>query len=290
MEISYDTEEKLTRTEEIFKNVDKMIPSQNMSGTIRKSTDKLNENEQKDEECQQNISEIFSAEVCNKLSTSRLSHDSNNSRSRDAKSILHNLSEILNSDNPSAQQKTEGRNLLYSLADILCPNDTKESENDKNQSEDSGHSSIDQESQDNKELGSFDALDLRINIKGTDQIPDKTEKPLDLSVSKLKKLNTSNILHTSVSKADISTKNVVRTLANNSSVNKSKNESVNSNDSGKSINTMKMNISELSSLGKLKPKKVDKKIMPEKGPLKAMIPVGNMSKVKGIIPTICKYM
>ncbi|KRT78418.1 hypothetical protein AMK59_7414 [Oryctes borbonicus] len=279
----------------VFKTVDKMIPStSNLIATQEKCSEtnlegkspEANSDKSTDSasslgrnECLQNLSEILTNDN-RKMSTSRLSQCSNNSKSRDAKSILHNLSEILSSDNPSAQQKSEGQNLLFSLADMLCPGDRTDSQNEREQSEDSGHSSIDQDilSTNNQENLNCDALDLRINAGISLDV-----KPLDLSVSKKRQRNdTSDIGN--IEAPDFHNEVLVSKslkLITDNSVNKSKNESVNSNDSKNSSN-MKTNVSSLSSFGKFKPKRIDSKVVPEKGPLKAMIPVGNMAKSKGL--------
>lgn len=279
-------EENVISTEMVFKNVDKMIPSTGIATT----SDKLPEINNKDKstndvpnkttdssnssssslnrkDCIQNLSEIFSGDN-QKLSKSRLSQcSSNKSKSHNANSILHNLSEILNNDHPSVQQKNEGQNLLFSLADILCSSDHRDSSNGQEQSEDSGHSSIDQDvlPANIQEDVNCSPLDLRINA----ETPIEQPKPLDLSMSK--KTQQDDILDLSISKYKV-------LKVNNRSNNK--NESATSNDS-KNLSNMKGNITNLSSFGKLKPKRTETKV-PEKGPLKAMIPIVNMAKSRGV--------
>lgn len=287
-------------TENIFKAVDKMIPSTkdkeselgdkeksledqtNKSANSTSSHSSLSRNE-----CLQNLSDIFNVDN-KKLSTSKASHCSNKSQSRDAKSILHNLSAIINSENRSEQQKSEGQNLLFSLADILCnENSNKNSSNDGERSEDSGHSSIDQDiaCMNKHEIdSSFNALDLRVHAEAaTNEL-----KPLDLSISKMKRGNEINKSVTEVAEghSDVKLKNSLK-LTNNSVMSKSKNGPI-CLSSSNSLNSIK-NISGLSSLGKLKPKKIDSKVVPEKGPLKAMIPVGSMSKTNGIFVKIIYF-
>lgn len=277
-------------TETVFKSVDKMIPLKDTVEIISTKEKSLDENANKTidstsstsslsrNNCLQNLSGIFGADS-KKLSTSRLSQYSNNSKSQDTKSILHNLSEILSNDHPSAQQKSEGQNLLFSLADILCSNDNRNSLTEQEQSEDSGHSSIDHDilSTNKQEINtSCDALDLRINVESiSEQI-----KPLDLSMSKGRKLNEPDEMGLKITEAGMNMKGSSK-LSSYISTNKSRNISMCSNNS-RNLSNMKTNMSDLPSFGKLKPKRMDKNVIPEKGPLKAMIPIGNMAKPKGI--------
>ncbi|GJQ75866.1 hypothetical protein Trydic_g17930 [Trypoxylus dichotomus] len=294
-------EENVVSTEKVFKTVDKMIPSTNnpfdanekCSGTnLRSKSPDVNPDKTTDStgssisslsrsECIQNLSEIFTGDN-RKLSTSRLSQCSNNSKSKDAKLILHNLSEILSTDNPSAQQKSEGQNLLFSLADMLCSSDHGDSLNEREHSQDSGHSSIDHDllPANKHEHVCCDVLDLRINNSGT---PAEDPKPLDLSTSKKSRLN-DNSDFGNVKATESHNEAFVRKSLKGISecgVNKTRNESAHSNDS-KNGSSIKSNVSNLASFGKFKPKKIGSKVVPEKGPLKAMIPVGNMARPKGV--------
>lgn len=281
-------------TEAVFKTVDKMLPppskdilnaklktSKTDSNSFDENVEKMNtsdENRRKfSHTSEQNISKLLH-------NISDIQHEPKkvSSSRKDPKEILENLSELLNCTNPSEKQKSEGKNLLNSLADILCESRSSA----KNNRDDSGHSSINEPSDSsNKENHEFfEVLDLR--AKTTDQIPYKENfcantGVLDLS---LKSKPIENVAGKRLSQSLRSSRPNVQSKSRTEkksasassldmSKNKTSNSSVTSNNSKNNSNLAQLQIS-----GKLRQKHTTSNM--RKGPMKAIIPIGDMKKSK----------
>lgn len=278
-------------TETVFKAVDKMLPPPSKDSldaklkTSKADSNASNENIEKVNTSEENSNKLSQSGEQNisKLlhNISDIEHEPKNlsSNRKNPKEILENLSELLNCVNPSEKQKSEGKNLLNSLADILCESRSSATHNH----DDSGHSSInDQSDSSNKENHEFfEVLDLR--AKTTDQEPPKQKTRsntgvLDLS---LKSKPIANVAGKRLSQSCSSSPNVLiksRTEKKSASAssldmskNKTSNSSVASNDSKNNSNLVKLQIT-----GKLRQKHSGSNL--KKGPMKAIIPVGDMKK------------
>ncbi|KAJ8967535.1 hypothetical protein NQ314_002850 [Rhamnusium bicolor] len=301
-----EKEDLKCNTEIIFKNVDKLLPppvtdtnnlkfktSKTESNLSSENGDKINKSEGNNSQSSEksvsklihNISEI--AHESNKLSVSRKSQ----SKSKDAKEILHNLSEILNCTNRSDQQKYEGQNLLSSLANMLSENksNTKDSSLD-----DSGHSSIHEqpESPNKEKHESFEVLDLRTKTASEDihkEFVSDKNKILDLSSKHIKNI-ADGCLTQSFSSSIPNIKSIPLIIIkrkntstsgldfNRDKSTVSNNSSVYSNDSRNSANLSKSLIA-----GSLRQKTTS--YGTKKGPMKAVIPIGDMRKKNNIAVT-----
>lgn len=189
--------------------------------------------------------------------------DNNKNRSIDAREMLQNLSEILNTTGHSAQQITEGQHLLSSLAELLYEKSIIRSSN----LEDSGHSSINEQN-------------------NSDQLVHPRHSLTDLKSTSLKRSNSSNSsikdnsnkrMSVSYNPASSNTK-VTRPklykMPNISNIDLSKNKDISKNSSTKSEGTCNGSLG-LPSI-KLRNKSTDKTT--NKGPVKAIIPIKDMKK------------
>ncbi|KAF5289998.1 hypothetical protein FQR65_LT11664 [Abscondita terminalis] len=233
-----ELEEKIVNTETIFKVIDKIAPApiqENPTECID-NTCKTSTATEKDE-FKENLNNIFN-------NSRKQSSSSETSSTHDPKELLTSLYSIINKENSGSKRNEKGQQLLLGLANFLC------SQNKSENFDDSGHSSIEQEDQQNNLQDSYEALDLRINKSDIETgLESKTEN---------KRLSQS-----------FSLPSQPKSIKNENSKNNSESSSINS--SKKST-----------LMSKLKPKKLDdkgKKI--SKGPLKAVIPVMDMSKRLG---------
>lgn len=237
-DIEENHENKKCDTETIFKTVDKMLPPINKLTTQIEGTIAVNSNLEID-------SQEVNVDVCEnqlKLSISQTSNKSNNLKSKDTKKILQNLSEILHNENRSTEQVTEGNKLLRSLANILNSDSSgsylKATSSTSESLEDSGHSSI-----------QVEQSDLAENVyENTKSL--KPQKELETDSNSFSNLN--KILDTQTIKSN-------------------KQEACESNNIKDKMNN------DLPSLLKLKTKTKDR-FASMKGPLKAMLPLGKLSK------------
>ncbi|KAG5892427.1 hypothetical protein JTB14_003363 [Gonioctena quinquepunctata] len=240
----------------IFKAIDKMIPEPSQSNTDIK------------------------------LKTSTI--DSTPVKSKDAKEILQNLSEILNSTNRSHQQRSQGRNLISSLAEILCEGP---SESRSQNLDDSGHSSFNEpnDCSDKDKYCSYEVLDLSRKSIGEDSRDGKLYgQVLDLSISKLAKNIVDRRLSQSLCSVTPSIKQVSAAEVvkkRNSSVSgldSSKNKTNNSNSSARSNDSQGSGSYLTNFGGKFKTK--TSALGTKKGPLRAVIPVKEMKRNNNITP------
>ncbi|XP_018577040.1 dentin sialophosphoprotein-like [Anoplophora glabripennis] len=264
-------------TETVFKTVDKMLPTSNildMKFRISK-TDSNSSNECGAKANQSEPSQT--SELVHNISDIHHEPRKVSMNKKDSKQILENLSELLNSTNRSDKQKSEGKNLLNSLANLLGEGKPGL----RNDHDDSGNSSINEHSDSpNKENHEFfEVLDLR--IKSTDDLSSKVNStrgdPLDLS---LKSKRIESLVGKRLSQSCSSTPNIKlasQTEKKNASTssldmnkNKTSNSSVASNDS-KNTSNVKLQTSD-----KFKQKHYGSSM--KKGPMKAVIPVGDMKK------------
>nr|XP_023024730.1 uncharacterized protein LOC111512801 [Leptinotarsa decemlineata]XP_023024731.1 uncharacterized protein LOC111512801 [Leptinotarsa decemlineata] len=212
-----------------------------------------------------------------RLKTSRV--NSTPSKSKDAKEILQNLSEILNSTHRSDQQRSQGQNLISSLAEILCEG----TENHVQHLDDSGHSSfIEQNDMSDKyKYEDYEALDL--SKKSVDSKDSKSyEYTSNVSVNKFPKnilarrFSHSLSLNSNIRKINLAEENKKRNYSA-SGLESSKNTTCNSNSSVKSNDSHGSGSYSITNInGKLKTKAVASGT--KKGPLKAVIPVKDMKR------------
>ncbi|XP_072380454.1 uncharacterized protein [Diabrotica undecimpunctata] len=168
-------------TETVFKTIDKLVPS-------LKSKSEPN--------------------------TKSSSSSSSSTRSRDAKEMLQNLSDIFNTTHKSDKMKLEGRKLLSSLAEIL--NNTQSSKDE----EDSGHSSIIDNDSDKDKPDMADGIEpTQISeqpqtIEPTVKSEAKTTSQLSQSSSLDKKEQKLERRNSSISSVSLPTTNKPRTSSN----------------------------------------------------------------------------
>lgn len=235
-----DEEEEIKcDTETVFKTVDKMFtPTQN------------HEND--------NLLPVPS--INNVSKSSERSHNSSSkspSKSKEALEIITTLSGILSNENPSEKQKSEGQNLLSSLAEIFIS-----SASTKSRScilDDSGNSSIESEQVPVSETAEFyQVLDLRKKSTSESNLHQnrsfENDVPLDLSM-KSKTFASPKILPPKFNSVMKINKSVGGNCSNSS------NDSKNLSDPTK----------------KFKPKKTES-LSVRRGPMRAVLPVDNMAK------------
>ncbi|KAF5276284.1 hypothetical protein FQA39_LY06633 [Lamprigera yunnana] len=178
--------------------------------------------------------------------------ESRNDSSYDANQLLIDLSAIINNECRDMKQTKEGQQLLFSLAEILCSNNAKMSNEKCDSLVDSRHSSIEQEDQQNKDFNvCFGILDLRINKSDP-------EHALDLSMKISKEENKR------LSQSFTVPQPPKLFIKHSQSISESSKRSI-----------LKSGTS-----SKLKSKKIENKKYISRGPLKAILPVMDMSKCK----------
>lgn len=236
--------------EEESLNKDNKIYSQPLPQEVIENDGALTVETYEKDAVKKNLSNIFhSVERRQSQSSS-----GSNGSTRDPNEILFNLSTIINNERRDLRQSKEGEQLLYSLADILCTDNLSINKCNDNL-DDSGHSSIEQDSNIHDVHGCFEVLDLRVISKSSDDM-----QALDLSTKH--KLDRGRRLSQSFTLA--SSPKLFNRLKSQSS-------------SGSLVSNTK-----LGNASKLKPKKVEEKSQSAKGPLKAVIPVMNMAKRKDV--------
>ncbi|XP_022918451.2 uncharacterized protein [Onthophagus taurus] len=200
-------------------------------------------NKTKPSESYENVSKIH-----HKSYSSQISCTSNVS-SQDAKEVLENLSDILSNANLSNDQKSESQDLLDILAVMLGTSRTS-SKNES--SDDSGHSSIENNQANQTEIikENTDMVKKDENKVEINQVEDKNI-PIDLSVTGSKRP-----LHKRLEPPGPAKVSPIPKVLKNCRINIAS--------TLKSFNV------------KLNPKKNEER---KKGPLKAILPLGNMAKV-----------
>ncbi|KAK5644516.1 hypothetical protein RI129_005816 [Pyrocoelia pectoralis] len=242
--VDLDEEElPINNADSVFKQVNKLLPQEDNKHDNGELCQK--------EEVKKNLSNIFE-------NVQRRRSSSSSGSTRDPNEILLNLSAIINNDRRDSKQSQEGRQLLYSLADILCAENLSKSKCDH--LDDSGHSSIEQEEQNDQDVNAcFEVFDVRMISKSNDDM-----QALDLST----KNKTDGSRRLSQSFTLPSPPKLFNRLKSHST-------------SGSSISSSKVG-SVKTNVSKLKPKKIEDKRKSTKGPLKAVIPVMDMAKGKSV--------
>lgn len=245
-------ENKKCDTEKVLKMIDRLLPSNKSENT---NNDKSN----------------------SKNSSNGSDNLKVNCSQHSAKEAIQSLQDILNSENFNEKRKTAGQHLLKSLAGILCDENNSEDISSLN---DSGHSSIEPE-QDVQEKGDcYEVLDLR-KKSNSDSEAEQTQA-LDLSVG-VKKLNVTPKPSTFARRASISLKEMNKSTEDNSgmvrrasesSLQSSKNQSVQSNQTGSSNASGASLLISKPLSGKIKFKKIS---VSKSGPVKAV--AGLTSKI-----------
>ncbi|CAG9822969.1 unnamed protein product [Phaedon cochleariae] len=236
---SVDNEKKLVNTETVFKTVDKLLPEGlHISNEFMKPQNFDSPNEPKD-----------------------------------VKGILQNLSEILNITHRSDQEKSQGQNLLSSLAEMLHGS----SSGSKPQNlDDSGHSSFveQNESPNHEKYECYEILDLSKKSLDSDKIR-SFDNILDLSSKVEKKINPrlSQSFCTIPPSIRVTKPYIKVRNSSASGLGSIKNESGTSNLSSKS-NDSQGSGNNLPKIFKSKPSSA----IANKGPLKAIIPVKDMRR------------
>lgn len=199
-------------------------------------------------------------------------------RSKDARELLNNLSEILNNTSQCDKQRREGQHLLNSLAELLSNGSNVRSAN----LDDSGHSSFINESSDPEKHHYSDILESNkencsvtnsvrkvindsLNKKEKSKLTNLCLKRLSLSLNsavplKLKQQNLLKTTNTSRTSMDN-----IRNKTDSSSFSV---KSMNSTGGGRSFTSLHQNL-------KLKIKKE----VSQKGPMKAVIPIKEIKKI-----------
>uniref|UniRef100_A0A6P7GZ56 Uncharacterized protein DDB_G0280205-like isoform X1 n=1 Tax=Diabrotica virgifera virgifera TaxID=50390 RepID=A0A6P7GZ56_DIAVI len=209
----------------VFKTIDKLVPSVSQS----------------------------KSEPNTKNSTS----SSSSTRSREAKEMLQNLSDIFNTTHKSDKMKLEGRKLLSSLAEML--NNTQSSKDE----EDSGHSSIIDNDSDKDKPDVSDGIKPNQISEHTQTVEPTIKPEAAKTTSQLSQSSTLDKKEQNLERRNSSTSCVNLTTTNKSRTN--------SNSSVKSA------LSIGPSLGtKFKPKVGNPGL--KTGPLRAVIPVKDMKK------------
>lgn len=182
--------------------------------------------------------------VCQKLCNSNISENSSISKSKDAKEVLQNLSDILNTNNKSAEQLNEGHNLIFNLFHILHNGDSSNQSKEKCDKTNDSDGSI--------KPNSTSQIERNTNEKFTLDI-----QPLDLSINNKSKCK--EVLdNDKVTVTSNVTKGTFKTILSND---------------------LPQNITKVL---KLKPKKIDDtSTITRKGPMKAIGPIVNCFKKNG---------
>lgn len=242
-------------TETVFKMIDKMLPS----------AEKLENDKDLSAESSQN---------------------SKNSRSNSAREAIQNLSIILSQEPLDKQLKSEGKNLLSNLADILCSGGRNVDSNEEH-SLDSGHSSIEAEQEVNAAQNEcFEVLDLRTKSSSSEA---ESSQALDLSLSSkrmnrslsqgsdlvpqrasesFKEPKASSSMARTISDSSLRSVNCSRDMLNRFSCQSNQTGSSNDSKNGSGSNLFKGSV-----LGKLKLKRVSGV---SSGPVKAVAAVGKL--------------
>lgn len=289
-EFEEDGEAK-TDTQTVFKAIDKMLPPQTIP-SLKMETESINDHSYSDnnkknvdysqsrkdynnskrscesKDSYKSLSYNKSEGYPQKLTNSQCNSSNGSLKSRNANELLKDLSEIINNDERDPKRKLEGQQLLSGLANILCSDSSKVSSNKLESSEDSGHSSIEQEEQQNEQdlPVCYQVLDLRTtNSKSTDN-----ERVLDLSMKSkdIQNCNKRSSQSFSFPSSRQSSAKLPASITAGPSI-----KSSTSLDSKRDHSNSEFN--------KLKPKRIEQKTnVMRKGPLKAVIPLGNMAKCK----------
>ncbi|KAF2905446.1 hypothetical protein ILUMI_00730 [Ignelater luminosus] len=289
-EFEDDNVEIKTDIQTVFKVIDKMLPPQKVPSLKPESneTDSLLDNNkenvdrsQKDcnnsnrgyesKDSYKSLAYSKNESYSQKSTTSQGNSSNGSLKSRNANELLQNLSVIINNDGRDLKQKLEGQQLLCDLASILCSDSSKVSSTKLEHSEDSGHSSIEQEEHQNEqELPiCYQVLDLTTTASKSND----NEQALDLSM-KSKDIQNCNKRSSQSFSFPSSRQSSAKLPAN-----------IKTGPSIKSSTSLdsKRDHSTNNEFNKLKPKRVEQKTNgTRKGPLKAVIPLGNMAKCKSL--------
>lgn len=197
---------------------------------------------------------------------------------RSAKELLQNLSEILNNNTQNELQRSEGQNLLVSLAELLNDEPQVKSSN----LDDSGHSSINENSDPDKNTNDYyevtdysqKANSLNFHIRNysleNSSIDEKSSK---LSIGDTNRMSQS--LNSALPTKSSQPKLLKRcSLSKVNSIEKNKCKSNGSISSGKSESLSSSNILGPQTSFKVRQKKEASK----KGPLKAIIPLMDLNR------------
>ncbi|KAJ8915056.1 hypothetical protein NQ315_014311 [Exocentrus adspersus] len=289
-------------TESVFKTVDKMLPQPLQDSlTIKLKSSKIENSLLNNDKTgtslvkvanTSNINTESNDEIYDKTSQtadepniSKLLHNISDIQhepkklplaEKDAKQMLENLSALLNSTNHSDKRKSEGQNLLNSLADMLCQNNSG-TQNDLN-----NFSRLSMNEQSNSQI----TENCELLAMHTGSVNENTHKEI-LTRNEpnipLKPKHIENLINKCISqplgfangnrKLEFGKRNVSESSLN-SSKSKMSNCSVGSNDSKGSGNSSKPNIGD-----RTRPKHFGS--ASKKGPLKALIPLEDMKK-KGV--------
>lgn len=242
-------ENKKCDTETVFKMIDKMLPTNSENSNVKSNS---------------------------KNSSSGSDNLKMNCSQHSAKEAIQSLAEILNSENLNEKRKTAGQHLLKSLAGILYNENNSE---DMSSLNDSGHSSIEVEQDVQEKSECYQVLDLRKKSSTSSEI-EQTEA-LDLSVG-AKKVNVTPKSSTFSRRGSISLKEMNKTpvdysgmvrRSSESSLHSSRNQSVQSNQTGSS-NASGASLLSGPITGKIKLKKIS---VTKTGPVKAVF--GLASKI-----------